>query len=58
MLSDAIVTLTASFNGILAATQAQETIAVSLVKDDDDAERSQFRRVHPEHLGGHAEGRR
>ena len=37
MLSDAIVTLTASFNGILAATQAQETIAVSLVKDDDDS---------------------
>ena len=38
MLSDAIVTLTASFNGILAATQAQEAIAVSLVKDDDDSE--------------------
>ncbi|MDD3328600.1 MAG: methyl-accepting chemotaxis protein [Zoogloea sp.] len=38
MLSDAIVTLTTSFNGILAATQAQEAIAVSLVKDDDDAE--------------------
>ena len=37
MLSDAIVTLTASFNGILAATQAQETIAVSLVKDDEDS---------------------
>jgi len=35
MLSDAIVTLTTSFNGILAATQAQEAIAVSLVKDDD-----------------------
>ncbi len=38
MLSDAILTLTTSFNGILAATQAQEAIAVSLVKDDDDAE--------------------
>ena len=38
MLSDAILTLTTSFNGIIAATQAQEAIAVSLVKDDDDAE--------------------
>ena len=38
MLSDAIATLTSSFNGILTATQAQEAIAVGLVKDDADAE--------------------
>ncbi|WP_374242989.1 methyl-accepting chemotaxis protein [Zoogloea sp.] len=38
MLSDAIATLTSSFNGILTATQAQEAIAVGLVKDDDEAE--------------------
>ncbi len=38
LLSDAIATLTSSFNGILTATQAQEAIAVGLVKDDADAE--------------------
>ena len=38
MLADAIATLTSSFNGILASTQAQEVIAVGLVNDDEDPE--------------------
>lgn len=38
MLADAITTLTSSFNGILASTQAQEAIAVGLVNDDEDPE--------------------
>ena len=35
MLSGAIATLTGSFHGILAATNAQQSIAVSLAQDDD-----------------------
>lgn len=35
MLSEAIATLTGSFHGILAATNAQQSIAVSLAQDDD-----------------------
>lgn len=35
MLSEAIATLTGSFHGILEATNAQQSIAVSLAQDDD-----------------------
>ena len=38
MLSSAIASLMDSFQGLLKTTQAQETIAVNLVKDDDNAE--------------------
>lgn len=36
ILSDAIASLTTSFHGILAATNAQQAIAVSLARDDTD----------------------
>lgn len=38
MLSDAIASLTGSFHGILAATNAQQAIAVSLASDDADGD--------------------
>ncbi|MBK7849030.1 MAG: chemotaxis protein [Zoogloea sp.] len=38
MLSDAISSLTGSFTGILAATNAQQAIAVSLASDDSDGQ--------------------
>ncbi|MBK6654724.1 methyl-accepting chemotaxis protein [Zoogloea sp.] len=38
MLSDAISSLTGSFHGILAATNAQQAIAVSLASDDSDGQ--------------------
>jgi methyl-accepting chemotaxis protein len=38
MLSGAIHTLTASFHGLLAATQAQQNVAVGLAQDDDDGD--------------------
>ena len=42
MLSEAIATLTGSFHGILAATNAQQSIAVSLAQDDDPRQDGAF----------------
>ncbi len=40
MLSTAIGTLMASFHGLLAATQAQQNVAVGLAQDDEDGDSS------------------